>query len=250
MAEFTGLPMLAQYPQWVRGPARIVEDEVVLDGERAERYYLHDNENELMFDFAALAADFEDLDERDVLAFVRRYGLLRHGAEDLDAGECRESLVDILVEAAFFAELLDLYTRLKKSIRAGSTALLRTGPIDVSASLGLGPTDDDSILMARASILLGEQITKALAGCSHGVVSAAVGFLDRSPDRFMLSIVPPDLLSLVYTRFAQILVERVPMAECPGCGRSFVPKSGKQKYCASSCASTSRWRRWKEGQAE
>jgi hypothetical protein len=182
-----------------------------------------------------------------MLAFVRRYGLLRHGAEDLDASECRESLVDMLVEARFFAQLLDLYRKLKQSVQASSADLLRAGPMDVSASLGLGPTDDDGILMARASILLGEQITKALAGCSHGVVSTAIGRETfNSPDRFMLSIVPSDLLFLVYTRFAQIVVDRASMSECSGCGRVFIPKSGKQKYCTPSCANTNRWHRWKD----
>ena len=78
----------------------------------------------------------------------------------------------------------------------------------------------------------------------------ALGASFSSPDRFLLSINPPNLLSLAYVRFAHAIVDRVPMVECPGCGRTFIPKSGKQKYCTKSCASTSRWRRWKEKQTD
>ena len=103
---------------------------------------------------------------------------------------------------------------------------------------------------AQASVFLSEQVTEALEGCSHGVVSSALGASFSSPDRFLLSINPPDLLSLAYVRFAHAIVDRAPMVECPGCGRTFIPKSGKQKYCTKSCASTSRWRRWKEKQTD
>lgn len=246
VGEVAWLPMLAQYPQWVRGPAHIVEDQVILDESRAESYYIHEADNELMFAFAGLVADWDNLDYRDVLAFVRRYGLLRHGVDSLENGECHEPLADMWVEARIFAEFLELYADLRESVRTGSVEPLRTAKIDFSRFFGYKPADDET-LMTQASVFLGEQVTEALEGCSHGVVSTALGEFGN-PDRFLLSIKPPNLLSLAYVRFAQVIVDRAPMEECPGCGRTFIPESGKQKYCTKSCASTSRWRRWKDRQ--
>jgi len=246
-SEIAYLPTLAQYPQWVRGPAHIVEDQVVLDTRRAEPYFIHEADNDLMFAFARLAADLDNLDERDVLAFVRRYGLLWHGAEDLSSGKCSEPLAEVWAEARFFLELLELYANLRDSVRSGSAGPLRTAKIDFSRYFGHKAADDET-LMAQASLFLGEQVTEALEGCTHGVVSTALDASSSSPDRFLLSINPPNLLSLAYVRFAQVIVDRAPMVECSGCGQTFIPESGKQKYCTKSCASTSRWRRWKENQ--
>ena len=245
MSEIAWLPVLAQYPQWARGPAHIVEDQVVLEESRAEPYYIHEADNELMFAFARLAADLDNLDERDVLAFVRRYGLLRHGAEDLSSGKFSEPLAEVWAEARVFAEFLELYVKLRDSVRTGSSEPLRTAKIDFSRYFGHKAADGET-LMAQAGVFLAEQVTEALEGCTHGVVPAALGVSSSNPDRFLLSINPPNLLSLAYVRFAQVIVDRAPMVECPGCGGTFIPESGKQKYCTKSCASTSRWRRWKD----
>jgi hypothetical protein len=248
MSRFPGIPMLAQYPQWARGPARVVGDEVVLDEDRVASYYLHNNDYELMFDFANLAADLDNLDERELLSFVRRYGLLRHGIEEVGTGNCRESLAEVWTEARWFAELLELYADLRDAVGAGSAEALRA-KIDLRRFYGNEPVDDKTV-MARAGIMLSEQVTQALAGCSHSVISSAIGRETfSSPDRFILGIQPPNLLSLIYVRFAYAMVDKVRLEDCPGCGRAFVPKSGKQRYCTPSCASTSRWRRWNERQA-
>ena len=183
--------------------------------------YLHETDNELLFAFADLAADLENLDERDVLAFVRRYGLLRHGSEELGSDKCREPLAEVWAEARAFAELLELYVGLRDSVSGERADSLRQAKIDFSSYFDHRPLDDET-LMAQASIFLGEQITQALEGCTQGVVSTAIGGVG-SPDRFLLSTKPPNLLSLAYLRLALIIVERAPMMECPGCGRTFIP---------------------------
>ena len=171
MSEVAWLSTLAQYPQWARGPAHIVEEHVVLDETRAEPYYLHEADNELMFALAGLAVDPDNLDERDVLAFVRRYGLLRHGAQNQGSGKCREPLVEVWAEARIFAELLELYTDLRNSVRIGSSSPLQKSKIDFSRFFGHRAADHETI-MAQASVFLSEQVTEALEGCSHGVVSS------------------------------------------------------------------------------
>jgi hypothetical protein len=70
----------------------------------------------------------------------------------------------------------------------------------------------------------------------------------RGPGIFFILQRPLNLLSATYAHLAQFIANRVPLEECSGCGRMFVRRSRKQKYCTKSRASTSRWRRWKASQ--
>jgi hypothetical protein len=67
--------------------------------------------------------------------------------------------------------------------------------------------------------------------------------------KFLFSVAPANLVALAYANFATLIAKRAEIRECPGCGRIFTPQSGRQKYCTKSCASTSRWRRWKARQS-
>jgi uncharacterized OB-fold protein len=66
--------------------------------------------------------------------------------------------------------------------------------------------------------------------------------------KFALQIAPQNLEGAAYASYASVMAQRREIKECPGCGRMFFPDSGRQKYCTKSCASTSRWRRWKARQ--
>ena len=247
-----GLAQWRQYPFWARGPARIVGDpvdgEIVLDEGRAEPYYM--DKKDLSFEFARLAFDLNGLDTRDVVAFVRRYGLLWHGAKDLDTGECRESLMEFWYESRVLAVLMQLYADLREALRSSSTDKLRTTMQEVLKIFEAAPLEeDDQTLMDQASVYLAEFVTMKLEGCSFGLTSSIqLDGKPRGPDVFLVTHRPPNLLAAAYVHFAQTIASRAPMEECPGCGRMFVQESGKQKYCTPSCASTSRWRRWKERQ--
>jgi hypothetical protein len=82
-------------PTWLKGPAEIAGGYVFLNREHAEKYHLSGASAENMaFELSALALPdptdrgaFED----NVRRFVRRYGLLWHGA-DHKASEFKESL--------------------------------------------------------------------------------------------------------------------------------------------------------------
>lgn len=243
-----GIANWYQYPHWARGPARLDGKEIVLDEDRARPYYLYEP-TDLMFDFADLAADLSDLDPRRIAAFVRRYGLLWHGAEALGSGECRESVEDWFKEAYVFALTADLYVRLKEAVGTGSAEQLRTSPLNFLDAVRGGDPEDDQFCIEGASLYLAEVISRSLKG-SHLTVSSSLN-LDiegRSPLTFLLAQNPPDLVAAAYAQLAMAMVNKAPMEECQGCGKMFIPESGKQKYCSKSCASTSRWHRWKERQ--
>lgn len=243
-----GVANWKQYPHWARGPARIAGDQVILDENRAETYYLYEP-TDLLFDLADLGAGTNKRDPREVVSFVRRYGLLWHGAEHVGSGRCQEPLSEWWSEAGIVAVTGDLYMRLKDSERAGSAERLRTAPVDFTSIFGSKAPDDEG-LMGQASVFLAEAICMKLEGCDLGVASSVqLDVEPKGPGIFLLSQQPPNLISAAYAQLAMAMVNHAPMQNCPGCGRMFIPTSGKQKYHSKSCASTSRWRRWKASQS-
>ncbi len=76
---------LIEHPEWVKGHAVIEGNAVVLDESRAEKYWFYESEeaDKIAFDLAAMALHRSGRDPEQVRAFVRRYGLLWHGADKL-----------------------------------------------------------------------------------------------------------------------------------------------------------------------
>jgi hypothetical protein len=253
MSEQFGWAQWKQYPFWARGPARIVgeadEAEVVLDEGRAERYYMY-GPVALSFELAYLDSDLNTLNTDSLLAFVRRYGLLWHGAEDVGTGKCRERLIDMWVESRTLALMMRMYIDMRDALNTGATDPLRQTMSEFLIAFEANPPmDDDEELIDQASVYLAEALNIKLEDCRAGVASSTqLDVQPKGPDRFMLSHISPDLLTAAYAHFARTIVDRAPIRECPGCGRRFTPQSGKQKYHDKSCASTTRWRRWKDRQ--
>jgi hypothetical protein len=244
-----------QFPLWARGPAKVIGDEVVLDEDRAEDYpmELTADSNDLVLQLARMAADWDNRDSRDIVTFVRRNGLLWHGARDLGTGGCRESLSEWWEEARLIAVLLSLYNELTKVAANKQAPLLRDALAELVSFYGVdvdaGDQDSDRELAEAGSLYLAEVLTERQESCDVGVTSSlGLALKIREPDYFLRAINPPDLLTAAYVALSDIIVNHAPMKECPGCGRMFVQESGKQKYCTKSCASTSRWRRWKASQ--
>jgi predicted RNA-binding Zn-ribbon protein involved in translation (DUF1610 family) len=243
-----GIANWKQYPHWARGPARVVGGEMVLDEDRAEPYFMFEP-TDLLFDLVDLGAGPNKRDPREAVSFVRRYGLFWHGAEDLGSGRCREPLDEWWSEAGTVAVTADLYMRLRDALRDGSAERLRDAPVDFTNVFDSEAPDDEG-LMGQASVFLAEAISMKLEGCHLGIASSIqLDVVTRDPSVFLLSQAPPNLVSAAYAQLAMAMVNRAVIQECPGCGRMFAPRSGKQKYCTPTCANTSRWRRWNERQS-
>src|SRR5215203_2970310 len=118
---------LVQHPMWAKGPTSVEDNEVILDESRAERYGLNEPEQveRMAFDLAAMAFHGSGRDPQQVVAFVRRYGLLWHGADEIGSGSCRESLSDWWHEAEKLSTLLITSVRLGEAIREGSATPVR-----------------------------------------------------------------------------------------------------------------------------
>ncbi len=234
-------------PCWVRGPARVDEDslEIVLDEDRAQPYYLHTDES-LLFDLASIP-DGDWL--QNVHAFARRYGLLFHGAPDLGSGKCREPLEEWFREAGYLRFAIGLYRSLRESVRVGSVEPLRKLELEAAwpQKLVAQMTEEDFLRASHLTVV--EFINRGLELCVPAI-GPNVELESVTPGEFSFSFSPWNLLGAAYAELAMLMGKHAEIEECPGCGRLFTPESGKQKYHSKSCASTSRWRRWKEGQAD
>jgi hypothetical protein len=237
--EQGGIVVWVGFPEWVRGPSRVVDGEIILDENRAERYVPGFTDRAL-FELAT-AKDYQDY-----RAFVRRYGLLWHGPNYLGTGECRESVLE-WQEAAYEANLiLLLYMKLGEAERTGSGDSLRSLNM---AWQGMPETSNDEDYLKLVSMGLAGLINKHVAQYPM-VLVPAFRFEEKAPlGEFVFGRQPPNLHEALYTDLATMIAQRAELKECVGCGRLFHPESGKQKYCTKSCASTSRWRRWKEQQS-
>jgi len=147
---------------------------------------------------------------------------------------------------------LELLTDLRKSIRQDNADPLRRLLNTYADIIDEAPIDaGDQDLMDDVSINLAEVISEKLQNCRMGLTSSVDLDTDpKGPGIFLILSSPPDLLSAAYVHLAQFMADRAPMEERPGCGRVFIPRSGKQKYCNKTCAGTTRWHRWKQKQAE
>jgi len=249
-----------QYSWWVRGPARIEGEHVVLDEERAETYYIH-QPADLLPDLAGLWGMLHEPHskrDREVLRFVRRHGLLWHGREQVGSGECREPLQDMLAASGKIREAALLYEALIEAMKIGSIEPLRT--VKTTAfrleRLFEESPPSDWYYLAGASMWVANLVNEGLKGSQH-LMTAACGLAGPegggeplgTPGVFLSDVRAATLEAAAYIHLSDLMVSQAKLVECPGCGNPFPPRSGKQKYCSESCASTSRWRRYKQKHA-
>ena len=233
--------MLLGFSEWLRGPARIVGGEVVLDEERAERYTPY-NMDRAIFELAALGQQ-EDIDIR---TFVRRYGLLRRGPKLLGTGKCREPVSEWHNAIRIAWSAVHLYLKLREAAKTGSADPVRA--LGVNWLQAPETSTDEEYLMWR-NILLAKLINDHLRHSPTVLVPAYSPEQGTEPGAFVFTSRTPDLLTAAYADFATLVARRAELKECPGCGQLFHPKSGKQKYHEPSCSGSARWRRWKDHQA-
>ena len=237
--EQGGIVSWVGFPEWVRGPARIVEGEIILDEHRAERY-IPDSLDQAIFELGA-SSGYQDL-----RAFVRRYGLLWHGPDSLGTGGCREPVSTWKQAVQEAATVVLLYMRLKEANRTGSANPVRSLNITWP---GLRETSNDEDYLKEVSGGLAGLINNHVARYPTVLIPAFRFEESAPPGELVFGHQPPNLHAALYTNFATMIAQRAELKECVGCGGIFHPESGKQKYCTKSCASTSRWRRWKEQQS-
>jgi len=237
-----GFLQSADPPMWLRGPARIEGEWLVLDRASAESYLPLTTPKQVML-FALAACKTR----RQMVDFASRFGLLTHGPS---APELREAVAEF--ETA--AKELDVWLRLTNALRGAmkgdkrQAELLRLMMNHFSNIFQAPPASDEELQMQMSKLIawsvshqLRDTTMRIDAACDYDVPN-------NQPGVFMFNAHPPNLLGWIYHELAQVLVMRSsPMAMCadPECGRMFVPEDARQRFCQPSCANRARFRRWK-----
>lgn len=236
--------------EWVRGPARIVGDEIVLDDGRAERYTLRESK-ELPLDLAMLNVGKPE----DIKAFVRRHGMLWHGPDELDQAprDMRESVRDWARTAAELGNTINFYIDLRAAERDMSWTPLRNSASPLFALTFRGilaefeqPTWTYEDYVGAASKLLAAWLDAKLQKSNLGVVAASEEGIQRHGGQLLLGYYPSDLEIAAYTELAMLIINQQELKMCQGCDRWFAPKSGKQRYHDPSCSTNRRQKRHRQ----
>jgi hypothetical protein len=237
-----------QPPRLVGGSARIVNGSepatVLLTSEQA-RERLIGPDVALLSDLARVRS------ANDVLAFVGRYGMLRHGPEHASE-PIREPLEAWLHEAQQLQANLNLARLLMRGVKRGDHEAVDDLRLRLEALLQpehRGKPDHD--LLAIASSVLAHVVNDRLR--AEGVGQAIDADVDiragGEPGVFYLAARSAGgALPFAYWQFARLLVGRAPLRLCEECGRVFMPTHGRQRFHDRQCAERARWRRrTKEG---
>lgn len=248
-------------PAWVRGPARIEGEEIVLDGSKAESYALSDTG-----DGATLLLDLTNLrrlgklvkvegltaekvyisrstDTTPALEFAERHGFLRHGPTRVGAGEVREFLNEWFLAGQDLTVSAMIYSMIRRSQEEGSAELVRSylrTLRDIGYFKGIPLPDADGVLLEFASVQVAESITSGMSDCTP-TLSAACSLLDDGKKvggagDFRFGSEPGSLVGAAYYQLALLVSRKEPVRECEECKALFVPKDPRQiehKTCGS-----------------
>jgi predicted RNA-binding Zn-ribbon protein involved in translation (DUF1610 family) len=234
------------WPLRVRGEPRVDGDEIVLDPDKAELYDVLSSEDHatLLYDLAAL----HDFKLQNPVEFVRRHGLIWHGPDEIQQGECRESLKWWSAWGKYLTTTIWLYVALRTGLDEDTAKPVRNLMRlhrDVGLGHGIIPDGKDG-LIEHASILLSERITRGLQGCKQTVVAACGVKKGGRPigpaGDFRYRTEPTDLVGAAHVRLADLVVNKAKARQCKGCGRWFTPKHGSQWHHTPECGRNKRRR--------
>ena len=242
-------------PTWVRGPASIEGDEIVLDASSMQSYNAFEPEHcaELLSDLAAL----RDFEMQDPVQFCERHGLIWQGPEKVSQGQYREPLQQWRAAGLYLSMTITLYLALQSGIRDGKDGpvrnllwMYRDGELFTRSI----PDDKDECL-EYASEQLAELITRGLEGCTPKIEAASSlvkedGSKVGPAGRFHLGIVSNNLMAPAYWYLASMIQARAEFRECAGCGRLFQPEHGSQIYHKKSCGNRNRQRKHRQEKSE
>lgn len=234
-------------PTWVKGPARIENDEIILDVGRARPYDAFEPEHceTLLSDLAAL----RDFNLQDPVEFCNRHGLIWQGPEEVRKGRRRESLRQWRAAGLYLSMTMTLALALRTGIRQDTDKPVRDlfwTHRDSELFVGKIPEGKTECL-EYASEQLAELVTRGLEGSAPKLMAACSlvkedGKKVGAAGDFRLGITSANLMAPAYWYLASLIKAQVEFRECIGCGRLFQPKHGSQVHHVKSCATRKRVR--------
>jgi hypothetical protein len=226
---------------WLRGQASIEDELIVLDP-TASTEFLPLEEDHLLFDLAALQRP------ADAIPFARRYGLLRHGP---GSEEWAEPWTEWESTASLLRGLLHVWIHLRRALKGDPLAEdeLRQRWLPIMNSLYEGEPPDAEAGLMRISDALCAHISEGLSDVGIGVDAGFKYQSEGQPvggiDSYLFIVKPPTLVGYAYYQFAMVMTKGEPARTCADCGRVFLIRDRRQRFCSDGCAQRARYRRWK-----
>lgn len=224
---------------WWRGPSKIQGEYLVLDKAHVEEYWLDTQAgpgNDLAFAFAKLGSREANLG--DLVDFAADWGLLTVGP---DSGLTTERTADILAEAQRVHAVLTMYSDLLGFVQSGSDHEPLTKWAAVLEGSGIDSDPEPLLLADLAAGLVNDAL-----GSTPLALAVDPSFGDVGVAPFHASIGATDLRGLVYFHVATLLMDNIPVATCPECGRAFGVNHSRQRFCSERCGTRARQRRFIE----
>ncbi len=245
ISELAARARFDEPPLLVSGPAVVRTEKgrkfLAIPADRADPQAI-DPATPLVFDLEAVRSP------TDAVEFIRRYGLLKIGPDDVDAGqEVREPYDEWEEEIARIRAIgtLVLLTHNAESGDTGAIRRIRTL---------LGPDahdldDDDALLLASGFVQV--QVNERLSNSRWEIRADALdenrpaGSRPGRPNVFWFTARPamPGALPYAYWQLADLLVARAPLAQCEGCGRFFDRHDPRQRFHDEACRQRAGYRR-------
>ncbi len=258
-------PVPAEF-EWLRGPAWVDGEDIVLDAARASTYHPL-AEPEIGMELARVMAP------DDAVAFARRFGLLWRGrphegrplqplresfsmfetsAEDLRYVLAAAELVrrgaagDAEAIGRLHQQLLIPEDEEVELMEGGEVVRRRAGDV-YSPDERFVDADDRTILMHANEYLVARPLNDMVAGNDACVYDRA--FMNESvpPGALAVGIRPSVSLGAVcYLSVALALADRAPIGACadPSCARPFFITHRRQRFCSKACGNRVRFRRF------
>lgn len=227
---------------WLRGPARLDGENVVLELSKAEVYHpmRHPDIGEELMRVKT---------KQDAVRFTARFGMLHEPgflAQQVAPGGVLTEKVSFIFEKAFELNHAVRGIHAVRQAAAGNEEALRR----LRSGGGKGESDRDAL--ARASKRATSILSDGLGGASPCVYDSTQGRTDSSgqPGQIRIGIMPIYLWHLCYFQVALWLSEGVRIAVCEECNRVFEVQDGRQRFCQASCANRNRLVRWKAQRAK
>jgi hypothetical protein len=234
-------------PHWVHGAASIDDDGwIVLRDLRPYAIEFGTMMRQLPFALAGVRSPAE------AVAFASDWGLLRVSSPDDDSrlpgptDTIRERYVDMQRDASQLANIMSLYVDLHAAIN-GDTAV-ETSLRDVVVDLGYPEPNGLERLEDMGLDFIADQLNKGREGVTMDVRSLGAFHADESdPDQQARGLAwvarSRILLGTIYQQLTYLMIDKEPMRFCQDCGRVFLPKTGKQRFCNDTCAARTRYHR-------
>ena len=236
---------------WLRGPAWIDGDSIVMDCAQATAY-------QPLADLKLGLKLARVHTPEDAVVFVRNFGLLR-SSPDLSRrrhewpkgrpprqnspSTASEPVTDFLHAARELHEIVEMMIDVRKAAGGDEVSMEK-----LRQFCGFTDTDDRTLLI-HCSHTRATQLNDGLLAAKSApfVYDRAQIGEPVNPGTLRLGVLPDTLLGVCFLTVALALADKEPVAICQEatCCRPFFVTDGRQKFCTAACSNRSRYRVYK-----